>query len=203
MEKPRYWFKALKLPCALEQAVLQVRVFERQKSWTIPLYCDVNGVQAATAIDIEVENGLVIPPENPLLVALDRIRQHHDDAVIGNALLRCWGVLVPGSAADSVHSNSEGNLQIDQEASAIPHSASTDDRLMIFEISDGIQTEVEAFVRDLKLVGESKQRSREPVLIPHVWNDRGGRTSNQTRRCSAVSSSSHAELSRLSTSVQN
>lgn len=154
MQEPRYWFKAVKLPCALEQAVLRVSVFEREQSWTIPLYRDVNGVEEAATPDLEVENGLIIPPEDPLLQALDRIRQHHDEAVIGNVLLRCWGALAGGVGAAGRNGSTASRPTHEEEAAVIHESFPKKDRAIVFEISDGIQTEIDGMLRDLELVGK-------------------------------------------------
>ena len=156
MEESRYWFKAVKLPCALEQAVLSVRVIEREESWTIPLYRTVNGVGEATGSDMEVENGIIIPPEDPLLLALDKIRQHHDEAAIGNVFLNCWGTLMQG---DGFHERIGSDLvtpSSKDEAAGSRESSPIKDRATIFEISDGIQTEIDGMFKDLKLVGESE-----------------------------------------------
>lgn len=118
------------------------------------MYRNVDGEEAATVTDIEVENGLVIPPEDPLLVVLDRIRSHHDEVAAGNALLRCWATLVRGNGAGSQH-NTNSSCPVDQDDSDIGQSAFTRHRVMIFEISDGIQTEMDGFVKGLELVGES------------------------------------------------
>lgn len=154
MEEPRYWFKAVKLPCALEQAVLRVRVFEREQSWTIPLYRNVNGVEEAAVRDLEIENGLIIPPEDPLLQALERIRHHHDEAVIGNVLLRCWGALAGGVGAAGRNGSNTSKPSHEEEAAVIRESFLKQDRVMVFEISDGIQTEIDGMLKDLELVGK-------------------------------------------------
>jgi hypothetical protein len=203
MEKPRYWFKAVKLPCALEQAVLRVRVFEREDSWQVPLYRNIDSSEAATEKGIEVENGLVIPAEDPLLVVLDRIRNHHDEVAAGNALLRCWATLVRGNGAGTQHISTKVGHEVDQEDPAIDVSSPTGNRVMIFEISDGIQTEIDGFLKGLELVGESVFRA---VLVSYSYllpDIRGGRTAHPNCRCLTVSNASLRKLSRLSTSIQD
>lgn len=151
MEKPRYWSKELRLPCALEHAVLRIRVFERPQAWRTGCFRLVNSVgpQLATA-DIDVENGLVLPPEDPLLVALDKVRQHQDEAAAGNAVLQCWAALVERS---DFNSGDDASTPPGKELDFISEWPPRRDSLVVFEIFDGVMTVSGGILRGLGLVG--------------------------------------------------
>lgn len=156
MEKPRYWSKELRLSCALEHAVLRIRVFERPEAWRKNCFRLANPAdEQSTTTDIEVENGLVLPPEDPLLVARDRVREHQDEAAAGNAVLQCWAALVEGGDFNNVNnSRDDASTPSDKEVDFIGEWPPSRDSLVVFEVFDGVLTVSQGILSGLDLVGE-------------------------------------------------
>lgn len=155
MDKPRYWSKGLRLSCALEHAVLRIKVFERPKTWKTGLFRIAKLVEEQPPIpDVEVENGLVLPPEDPLLVALDRIRRHQDDASAGNAVLQCWASLVEGNDTDNVDNSKEHRSSTSEnEGDLVGKWPPKRDSLVVFEVFDGVLMMSDGLLREIGLVG--------------------------------------------------
>lgn len=155
MENPRYWSKELRLPCALEHAVLRSRIFERRKAWRTPLFRLVNPTEENSATEVSIENGLVIPSEDPLLVAFDRVRQQQDEAAEGNAVLRCWAALVEGNDLDrSENDNDERETLGEKESTTVDEWPPSRDSLVVFELFDGVLTVADIILSGVELVGE-------------------------------------------------
>ena len=150
MEKPRYWSKELRLSCALDHAVLRIRVFERPQAWRTGCFRIVDPVEEQSTSDIDVENGLALPPEDPLLAATDRVRQHQDEAATGNAILQCWAAVVEGT---DFNSGDDASTPPGKELDFISEWPPRRDSLVVFEIFDGVMTVSGGILRGLGLVG--------------------------------------------------
>lgn len=155
MERPRVWSKQLTLPCALEHAVLRVRVFRRAETWT-PSFIQKATVSSGNCQPgSEIENDIVLPPEDPLLVALDRFRRQHDVLGASTGALRCWAKLV---GKVELFRSEDDNDQVDAETGVNDDTqtrSETRDSLAVYEISDGILTESRSLLSGIDLRGAS------------------------------------------------
>lgn len=98
---------------------------------------------------------MVIPPEDPLLVAWDRVRQHQDEAATGNAVLQCWATLVEGKELGRVNGSKEdGSLPSEKDMDLIAEWPPTRDSLVIFEVFDGVLTISDRILQGIGLVCE-------------------------------------------------
>lgn len=155
MERPRVWSNQLKLPCALEHAVLCAKVYRRAETWT-PSFIQKASLSAGNCHPgAELENDIVLPPEDPLLVALDSFRKHYDEADAGTADLRCWAKLMGKNELFRLRNEND-----EVEAEADDNSKSHDegqrrDRLVVYEISDGILTKTGSLLNGIPLRGTS------------------------------------------------
>ncbi|KAJ9098273.1 hypothetical protein QFC21_004602 [Naganishia friedmannii] len=147
MERPRVWSKRLKLPCALEHAVLRARVFKRAETWT-PAFIQKASVSPGNyPPGSESENDIVLPPEDPLLVVLDRFRKHHDEVDAGDGVLRCWAKLAD---QDELFRRKDDNEE-DKAEPAVGSKVETRNCLAVYEMSDGILTETGGLLNGTEL----------------------------------------------------
>ncbi|KAJ9110242.1 hypothetical protein QFC19_001645 [Naganishia cerealis] len=159
MERPRYWTKQLKLPCALEHAVLRTRVFRRPEAWTPSFFQKALAIQGDLKPGCEIENGLVFPLEDPLLVASDRIRKHYDEVDEGATFPRCWAKLVK---THDLFQKEDDNDEVEtlMIAHSIPQDSSrAGDSLAVFEVSDGVLTETGSLLSGIELRGTFRRTS--------------------------------------------